>query len=241
MAYIGRPPSYGAFEKQTLTADGSTTTFALTYTVGSSSSLSVSVAGVIQEPETSYSLSEGGTNIVFASAPASSDTVYIVFLGLARDVDNIVSTGIISNKTELAETRADNDLFLVYDTSAGALKKIQGSNVAEPFDITGRAELSELAADDDELVIYDTSAGSLKKIQKSNIATTMTYTKGTFTGDGSTTTITINSGRAVDDVLVFVNGVCLTPTDDYTISGTTLTFVMAPTSGAEITVRYLPI
>jgi len=101
--------------------------------------------------------------------------------------------------------------------------------------------LAEQAADDDELVIYDVSTSTIKKIQKSNIATTMTYTKGTFTGDGSTTTITIDSGRAVDDVLVFVNGVCLTPTDDYTISGTTLTFVTAPTSGAEITVRYLPI
>jgi len=101
--------------------------------------------------------------------------------------------------------------------------------------------LATTAADDDVLLIYDTSATEIKKIQKSNIATTLTYTKGTFTGDGSTTTITINSGRAVDDVLVFVNGICLVPTDDYTISGTTLTFNTAPASSAEITVRYLPI
>ena len=47
-----------------------------------------------------------------------------------------------------------------------------------------------------------------------------------MTGD-STTTFTIASGRTVDDVLVFVNGICLVPTDDYTISGTTLTFVVA--------------
>tara|TARA_B100000902_G_scaffold377481_1_gene409737 strand:- start:2011 stop:3780 length:1770 start_codon:yes stop_codon:yes gene_type:complete len=59
------------------------------------------------------------------------------------------------------------------------------------------------------------------------------------TGDGSTSTITINSGRTVDDVLVFVNGICLVPTDDYTISGTTLTFVLAPSANAEIVVRYL--
>jgi len=51
MAYIGREPSYGAFEKQTLTADGSTVTYTLNYTVGSTSSILVSVAGVIQEPE----------------------------------------------------------------------------------------------------------------------------------------------------------------------------------------------
>lgn len=73
------------------------------------------------------------------------------------------------------------------------------------------------------------------------VAVSLTYTKGTFTGNGSSTTITINSGRAVDNILVFVNGICLVPTDDYTISGTTLTFATAPVNLAEITVRYLPI
>jgi len=69
----------------------------------------------------------------------------------------------------------------------------------------------------------------------------LTYTNGTFTGDGSTTTITIDSGRAVNDVLVHVNGFLLVPTDDYTISGTTLTFATAPAASAEISVRYLPL
>ena len=61
----------------------------------------------------------------------------------------------------------------------------------------------------------------------------------TSTGDGSTTTVTINSGRNVNDLLVFVNGICLEPTSDYTISGTTLTFATAPGSAAAIIVRYL--
>jgi len=65
------------------------------------------------------------------------------------------------------------------------------------------------------------------------------FTSGTFTGDGSSNTITINSGRAVNDVLVYVNGVCLVPTTDYTISSTTLTFTTIPANGAEIVVRYL--
>ena len=54
MAYLGRSPAYGSFEKQSLTADGSTTTFTLTYTVGSSSSIMVSVAGVLQEVATIF-------------------------------------------------------------------------------------------------------------------------------------------------------------------------------------------
>jgi hypothetical protein len=61
----------------------------------------------------------------------------------------------------------------------------------------------------------------------------------TATGDGTTTTLTINSGRNVNDLLVFVNGSCLRPTTDYTISGTTLTFATAPAGSAAIIVRYL--
>jgi hypothetical protein len=62
----------------------------------------------------------------------------------------------------------------------------------------------------------------------------------TATGDGSTTAFTITSNRSVDDVLVTVNGILYTPTTDYTISGTTLTFSVAPTNSAEIDFRYLP-
>ena len=77
--------------------------------------------------------------------------------------------------------------------------------------------------------------------KSSGIETTLTYGQATGTGDGSTTTLTINSGRTVSDVVVDVNGVIMTPTADYTISGTTLTFATAPAASAELTVRYLPI
>ena len=129
MAYIGRDPQYGAFEKQPLTADGSTTTFTLDYTVGSSSSILVSVAGVHQEPEVAYNLATNGTQITFTAAPASGDTVFVIFLGVALDIAT-VGSGVITSRTELAEQAADDDLLLLFDTSASALKKIQKSNIA---------------------------------------------------------------------------------------------------------------
>ena len=240
MAYIGREPTYGAFEKQSLTADGSTTTFDLNFTVGSSSSILVSVAGVHQEPEVAYNLSDGGTKIVFTAAPESGDTTFVIFLGVAYDVGELLSSGTITGKTATTESAAA-DLFLTYDDSASALRKITNTNLTKTLDISGQTELSEQAADDDVLLLFDTSASAIKKIQKSNIATTLSYSSGTATGDGSTTAFTINANRNVNDILVFVNGVCLTPTNDYTISGTTLTFATAPAASAEITFRYLPI
>ena len=129
MAYLGREPQYGAFEKQAITPDGSTTTFTLDYTVGSSSSILVSVAGVHQEPEVAYNLGSGGTQIIFTAAPGASDTVFVVFLGVALEVATL-GTGAITSQTELAEVAADDDLLLIYDTSATSLKKIQKSNIA---------------------------------------------------------------------------------------------------------------
>ena len=83
--------------------------------------------------------------------------------------------------------------------------------------------------------------GSKGDIGYTGSSATLIYSSGSFTGDGSTVNFTINSGRAVNNILVFVNGLCLMPTDDYTIASTTLTFITAPGASAEIQVRYLPI
>ena len=235
MAYIGRDPQYGAFEKQSITADGSTTTFNLDHTVGSSSSILVSVAGVHQEPETAYNLATNGTQITFTAAPASGDTVFVIFLGVALEVATIGS-GVITSRTSHGSSGLQGaDELLIYDNSAGSLKKLTLDNL-----LIGGTELAEVAADDDVLLVYDTSATEFKKIQKSNIATTLTYNTRTATGDGSTTAFTVTSGATVDDVIVTENGVVQAPTSDYGISGTTLTFTTAPGAGVAIVIRELP-
>ena len=204
MAYIGKSPEHGTFEKQDLTADGSTTTFTLNYTVGSSSAILVSVSGVIQEPETAYNLSTGGTKIVFSAAPESGEDIFVIFLGIAFDAGTLLGTGTITGQT--AETSvADDDLVLIFDTSASALRKMTKANFAPSVSLT-----------------YAVNAN--------------------LTGDGSTTGFTIGtSGRSQNDILVTVNGIVFHPSDDYTVSGTTLTFTTPPSASAEIRVRYLPI
>ena len=236
MSYIGRDPAYGSFEKQSLTADGSTTTFTLNFTIGSTASIMVSVAGVLQEPETAYNIASGGTQIVFTAAPESGDTVFIVFLGVAYDVGTLIGSGTITGQTATTASAAA-DVFLTYDASADALRKITNTNLTKTLDISGQTELSEQAADSDVLLIFDTSASAIKKIQVSNVSASKSSSAAT--GDGSTTAFTINSGRSVNDVLAIVNGVVLVPTTDYTIDGTTLTFAVAPAASAEIQFRFI--
>ena len=173
MAYIARQPAYGNFEKQVLTPDGSTTTFNLNFTIGNATSILVSVSNVIQEPETAYYLQNGGTQIVFASAPSAVATVYIIYLGVARDVDNIANIGTITNKTELTSPAADDEI-LIYDKSTLSLKKIQKSNFDTSLDINGKTDLTTDIQGADELVIYDNSAGDIKKVNLDNLITGQT-------------------------------------------------------------------
>ena len=66
------------------------------------------------------------------------------------------------------------------------------------------------------------------------------YLKQTFTGDNTTTGFTLSTDPGVAQaLLVMVDNVVQEPTENYTTSGTTLTFTSAPALNARIYVRYL--
>ena len=80
------------------------------------------------------------------------------------------------------------------------------------------------------------SENSAKFILLANAAIQTTASAvDTLDGDGSATAFTLsaNAPSGVTDVLVFVNGSLQTPTTHYTISGTTITFTTAPSSGTD--------
>ena len=145
MAYIGKRPtdSFRSLAvKDTFTGDGSTVAFDISQECGSANDLMVFVDNVRQEPGSgkSYTLGVDGSNllkrITFDAAPDASAEIYVInptlspeviaVASLAKDLQTVAFTG----QTELAALAADNDVFLVYDTSAGVLKKIQKSNIA---------------------------------------------------------------------------------------------------------------
>jgi hypothetical protein len=66
------------------------------------------------------------------------------------------------------------------------------------------------------------------------------YVNRKYTSDGSSASYTVSTGCNVNNVLVYLNGVAQMPTDDYTISGTTLTLDAAPSAGTLVQIRELP-
>ena len=217
MAYIGKRPTdtfRSLAVKDTFTGDGSTTVFDISQECPSANDLMVFVDNVRQEPGVgkSYTLGVDGSNllkrITFDAAPDASAEIYVINPTLSPEVVSIASS----------------------------------SKDVETTAITGKtAETS--VADDDLVLIFDTSASALKKMTKANFspAVSLTYVTRNYTGDGSTSTFTVTSGTAVDNVIVTENGVVQKPTTDYTISGTTLTFQGgAPASSVAIQIRELP-
>ena len=141
-------------------------------------------------------------------------------------------TDVVQDTTPQLGGNLDINTFSIVSTSNG--------NISITPNGTGKVILDGISYPD-----TDGTNGQFIKTNGSGVlsfgAMTLSYSSGTATGDGTDTTFTISSGRSVEDVLVFVNGFQLTPTTDYTISGTTLTFQTAPANSAEITYRYLPL
>ena len=189
MAYLGREPAYGAFERQSLTPDGSTTTFTLTYTVASTSSILVSVAGVIQEPNSAYTLASGGTQITFTEAIASGETVFLIYLGIAYE-GAIVGQASFTSYNELNARAASDDRFLVYDLSAQEVKYIQTSNIVKATvqrDYTGDGSTTTFTVTDgvtvDNLLVMNEGLVMLPGTDYTVSGTTLTMTTAPSAND----------------------------------------------------------
>ena len=136
MSYIGKEPadSFISFAKQDFSTSA-TTSYTLDNAVTNENELALFINFVRQEPTTAYTAS--GTTLTLTSATASTDDMYCVYLGQAKQTVNApdgsvgssqVASTIITGQT--AETSIATDyLILLSDTSAsGALKKMTRAN-----------------------------------------------------------------------------------------------------------------
>lgn len=113
MAYLGRGLDRGNYLKlDDLSSqfNGNTVTFNLTsggqaFYPGSSFSILVSLAGVVQEPESAYTIDEN--EITFASAPQSTDDYFCIALGVPIGIgvpgEGTVSTSKIVDQAVTSE------------------------------------------------------------------------------------------------------------------------------------------
>ena len=245
MAYIGRAPVNGFHAKQTLTGDGSTVTFTLDQTVAVESSIIVSVGGVIQEPKTAYNLANGGASITFTAAPASTDRVYVQFLGTAI-VQNLLDV----NGAEFI-LDADADTSLTADTDDEIDIKIAGSDKST-IKATGFHNIDSykfIAGTGDDLQLYHdgtnsylaNSTGALKvATETSGIAVTIGHTTSEVTfGDNVTVTGNLTIGGTTNFGDFNITNVGSIALDTITNDGTDITLdssgdIILDSDGADV-------
>ena len=78
----------------------------------------------------------------------------------------------------------------------------------------------------------------MARLTGKNIGTIFQHDSGV--GDGSTVAYVLsNTPHSADNVMVFLNGLLQKQTTDYSVSGSTVTFVTAPATAQDILLRYI--
>lgn len=167
---------------------------------------------------TTDNLSEGLTNLYYTDARADARIAAATTDNLSEGLTNLYYTDVRADGRIALQVGANLDLSQKTTTDL-----TEGTNLYFTDARAQSALTTQLAAKQDTLVAGDYSS------------TTYTMTTNVEVD------VTINAGRSVEDVLVFADGVLKLPTTDYTISGTTLTFGVAPGNNVVIHVRYLPL
>ena len=182
------------------------------------------------------------TTFTLTQGAASANDLTVVVNNVRQEPGTGSKSYTLTAPTSLVFNTAPAASDEIYVINPTQIESIVNAGAVSSGVITGQTAEATVA-DGDTILMFDASASALRKITKANFAPSinLTYAAGAATGDGSDTTFTINSGRTINDVLIVVNGAILIPTTDYTISGTTLTFITAPAFGAEISIRYLPL
>jgi len=115
--------------------------------------------------------------------------------------------------------------------STDALRLPVGNTAARPTAATGIIRFNSQTGQ------YEGCQDGSTYVNLAIAGDTPTISKVSTTGDGSTTTFTgffSSAPAAVANVLVFIDNVYQEPTENYTVSGTNITFTSAPHSGARI-------
>ena len=145
MAYIGRSPQVGNYSKLDDISSGfnnSNVTFNLTvsgaaHVVTQASQLIVSVGGVLQEPETAYTVS--GSTITFTSAPASGADFFAVQLGDTLDIGTPSDSTVTVAKLGTGALIGTN--IQAYDADTAKTDVVQTFSVAQRGAITDHGTL----------------------------------------------------------------------------------------------------
>jgi hypothetical protein len=206
MSYIGNQPTTAAFPFDQFSGNGSTTAFTMSYAPASTTSIVVSISGVVQNPNT-YSVS--GLTLTFSPAPpAGTNNIAVLFLGLpASSVSTPGNTAFFAS-TQFTATAGQTTFSPSGTYQVGFINVIRNGSQLAPTDYTATNGINVVLAN-------ACVAGDVVVIEVYNLTTLVNgfpTTGGTITGStifnssiqvGTTATIT---GAATFGSTVSISG-----------------------------------
>lgn len=213
--------------------------------------LYVVMDNVVQEPDVAFLIHENSSSqpriLQFTSSVVSTASIYVVHRGIGSmtmkpptgsvGADQI-ATNLKSFTTDAFTGDGSTVAFTLSETPAVAnsvMVFVDGilQKVTTNYSISG-STLTFTSAPDASAEVEAKHMGLRGVIRRGP-----DYQYDAFTGDGSTVAFTLsNTGVPTNSAFVFYNGVCIKPTTDYSISGSTMTLTFAPVASSEIMVRY---
>ena len=233
-SYIGLAPSYGVFEKQVI-AGTTATSYPLDFDVVQATQLMVSLDGIVQEPDYSYSVgrdASGNMQLTFASALTEQTASSVTLTSGSTTISAVSNTGLYNVGQPI--TGNANIPANTFITAIPSSTTLTISNAA-----TGSGSANQTIKIGSR--IFVTYLGKQLLTPSANNA--RTYPKlDLFTGDGSDTTFVLSTTPpSAGAIMVFVDGVFQREgsSNAWTLSGDTLTFTAAPANTANIAVMHL--
>jgi hypothetical protein len=224
MSYIGAQPTTAAFPYDQFSGNGSTTAFTMSYAPASTTSIVVSVSGVVQNPNT-YSVS--GLTLTFSAAPPTgTNNIGVLFLGLpVTAVTSPGNTAYLSS-TEFTATAGQTTFTPSGTYQVGFINVIRNGAQLAPSDYTATngttVTLNTACTVGDSVVVEVYNLVS--------VTNALPLTGGTVTGNLSVSGNLTLTGNA--------SGVLKSGTAVASTSGTSIDFTSIPTGVKRITVMF---
>lgn len=227
--------------------NGATVAFPFTWKVFQASDVLVTLTDssgteTVQTLTTQYSvtlnanqdISPGGT-VTMVTAPATGYTLTLT--SNVPQTQPVVLTNSGGFYPTVLNDALDRETILVQQ-----LNEVLTRTLKLPVSVATSVSATVPTPTANQMLGWNASANALTNIDASTLGTLVAYATAradTFTGTGAQTafTLTANPG-SLANLDVSIAGVTKVPTTDYTYSGTTLTFTVAPANGATILARY---
>ena len=258
MSYIGHSVENRispAFLKEDFVGDGSTTVFTLTNEVpgGASHNVMVVINNVVQEPDVAYTIAKDSndkpTKLTFTGTPETGDSIYVIHRGISGILTKPPTNSVGVNELDVNLRSFTTDTFTTVNNSTTQFTLSEAPAAANSVMVFIDGILQKLTTN---YTITGTTldfgngnapaTGSEIEVKHLGLRTTarrsVAMQLDTHTFNGSVNNFTLSNDVDTKDAFVFYNGVCMTPTTDYAISGKVITFTFTPVANSQVMVRY---